>query len=109
MRYKVWIKTCEQEISGEFENGGIDANGNTTSNDYAIRTKNFIEIYSSRRYKVIIRNGLTLEIHCYDSNKNQINKETYSAPIVSGMINTNDRVISNFDLSINGNAKFAII
>lgn len=106
MRYKVWIKTCEQEISGEFENGGIDANGNATSNDYAIRTKNFIEIYSSRRYKVIIRNGLTLEIHFYDSNKNQIHKETYSASIASGMINTNDRVISNFDLSINGNAKF---
>ena len=106
MRYRAWIKTCDPEISGDFESGGIDSSGNPSANSYALRTKNFIEVDSSRRYRIIIRNGLTLDIKYYDSNKNFRVGETYPANIVSGSIDKKDRILYDLDLSMNGNNKY---
>lgn len=106
MRYRAWIKTCEPEISGDFESGGIDSNGNPYANSYALRTKDFIEVDSSKRYFIIIRNGLTLDICLYDSNKNYRTKETYSASATSGNVDKRDRTLMNVDLSNNGAMKY---
>ena len=106
MRYRAWIKTCDPEISGDFESGAIDSSGNPYANSYALRTKDFIEVDSSKRYLIIIRNGLTLDICLYDSNKNYRTKETYSASATSGKVNKQDRTLMNVDLSNNGAMKY---
>lgn len=106
MRYRAWIKTCDPEISGDFESGGIDNSGNPSASSYALRTKDFIEVNSSKRYRIIIRNGLTLDIHFYDENKNYMLKNTDSAPNTSTGINKKDRILTNQNLSLNGTAKY---
>lgn len=106
MRYRAWIKTCDPEISGDFESGGIDSSGNPSANSYALRTKDFIEVDSSKRYRIIIRNGLTLDIFLYDSNKNYRTKESYSASATSGNVNKSDRILTNVDLSTSGATKY---